>query len=115
MPRVKRGPRGARRRKAILKKAKGYWGGKSRLMKTAMEAVDKAELYAYRHRRTKKREFRQLWNARIVAAARANGTSYSRLISALKKADVRLDRKILAEIAVNHPKDFSAIVAEVVK
>lgn len=115
MPRVKRGPRGTRRRKAILKMASGYRGGHSRLLKTAMEAVDKADLYAYRHRKTKKRDFRQLWNIRIGIAAKAGGLSYSRLISALKKAGIELNRKILADMAVNHPQDFSAIVAEAKK
>lgn len=115
MPRVRRGPRGTRRRKAVMKKASGYRGGRSKLMKTAMEAVDKGQQYAYRHRKTKKREFRQLWNIRIGIAAKENGFSYSRLISSLKKAGIELDRKILADLAVNHPKDFSAIVNEVKK
>lgn len=110
MPRAKGGVKGTRRRKSILKKAKGYRGAKSKLMRSAMEAVDKAEQYAYRHRKTKKREYRQLWNIRIGVAAKENGTSYSRLISGLKKAGISLDRKILSELAVNHPKDFTAIV-----
>ena len=115
MPRVKRGPRGARRRKDVMKKASGYRGGRSKLIRTAMEAVDNADLYAYRHRKEKKREYRQLWNIRIGAAAKENGTSYSRLINMLKKSDVELDRKILADLAVNHPKDFATIVEEVKK
>jgi large subunit ribosomal protein L20 len=115
MPRVKRGVKGARRRKAVLKKASGYRGGRSKLMRTASEAVDKGEQYAYAHRKTKKREYRQLWNTRIGAAAKENGTSYSRFIASLKSAGVELDRKILADLAVYHPKDFSAIVSEVNK
>lgn len=113
MPRVKRGPRGARRRKSILKKASGYRGAKSKLLRSAFEAVDKAEKYAYRHRKAKKREFRQLWSSRIGIASREHGLSYSRLINALKKSGILLDRKILAELAVNHPKDFKAIIEEV--
>lgn len=112
MPRVKRGVKGAKRRKAIMKKASGYRGGRSKLMRTASEAVDKAEQYAYAHRKTKKREYRQLWNTRISAAAKENGTSYSKFISSLKNAGVELDRKILADIAIHHPKDFAAIVKE---
>lgn len=115
MPRVKGGVKGARRRNAVMKKASGYRGGRSKLMRTAMEAVDKAEQYAYVHRKTKKREFRQLWNIRIGAAAKENGISYSRFISSLKTAGVELDRKILADLAVHHPKDFKAIVEEVRK
>ena len=115
MPRVKRVTRGAERRNAVMKKAKGYRGGRSKLMRTAMEAVDKAEQYAYAHRKTKKREYRQLWNVRIGAAAKENGTSYSKLISALKKSGIDLDRKILSDIAINHPKDFTAIVKETAK
>lgn len=115
MPRVKRGVKGARRRKAIMKKASGYRGGRSKLMRTAAEAVDKGEQYAYAHRKTKKREFRQLWNTRISAAAKENDISYSKLIFALKKASVELDRKILSELAINHPKDFTAIVEEAKK
>ena len=110
MPRVKRGPRGARRRKSILKRTKGYRGAKSKLLRTAMEAMDKSDLYAYRHRKTKKREFRALWNTRIGAAAKLHGTSYSKLMAALKKNGIALNRKILAELAVSHPKDFEEIV-----
>lgn len=115
MPRAKGGPRGTRRRKSIMKKAKGYRGGRSKLKRTAMEAVDKGEQYAYAHRKTKKREFRQLWNVRIGIAAKEGGLSYSRFIASLKKAGIELDRKVLADLAVNHPKDFAAIVEEAKK
>jgi large subunit ribosomal protein L20 len=109
MPRVKRGAKGARRRKAILKQAKGYFGGRHRLLRTASEAVDKALAYAYVGRKLKKRDFRKLWQSRIGAAAKENGTSFSRLIGNLKKKGVVLNRKVLSEIAVAHPKDFAAI------
>ena len=110
MPRVKRGPRGQRRRKAILKQAKGYVGGRRKLIRTASEAVDKALAYAYTGRRLKKRDFRGLWQTRISAAAKENNTSYSKLMGTLRKKEVALDRKMLAELAVRHPQDFSAIV-----
>lgn len=115
MPRVKRGTKGARRRKSVMKKASGYRGGRSKLMRTAMEAVDKAEQYAYAHRKTKKREYRQLWNTRISAAAKSNDFSYSKLMAALKKSGVELNRKMLSELAIHHPKDFTAIVEEAKK
>lgn len=109
MPRVKRGPRGTRRRKAILKQAKGYFAGRHRLLRTASEAVDKGLAYAYVGRKLKKREFRGLWQTRVGAAAKENGISFSRLIGNLKKKGVPLNRKILAELAVANPKDFAAI------
>jgi large subunit ribosomal protein L20 len=109
MPRVKRGVRGARRRKAILKQAKGYFAGRHRLLRTASEAVDKGLAYAYVGRKLKKREFRGLWQTRVGAAAKENGISFSRLVGNLKKKGVVLNRKILAELAVANPKDFSAI------
>ena len=110
MPRVKRGTKGHRRRKAVLKQAKGFTGSRHRLMRTAMEAVDKALTHAYRGRKLKKRDFRGLWQTRIAAAAKENDTSYSKLIGDMKKKDVHLNRKILAELAIDHPQDFAAIV-----
>ncbi len=110
MPRVKGGPRKTRKRKRILKLAEGYWGAKSKLFRTATEAVDKALKYAYRDRRVKKRSFRQLWIARINAAAVANGISYSRFIDGLKKANVDMNRKALAELAISDPAGFTKIV-----
>lgn len=109
MPRAKRGFKARRRRNKVLKQAKGYFGGRSKLIRTATEAVEKGLDYAFRHRKEKKREFRALWNVRISAAAKECGISYSRLISGLRKAGVALDRKVLADIAVSHPKDFSAL------
>jgi len=105
--RIKRGFKARRRRKKILKLAKGYRGGRSKLYRTAADAVDKALQYAYRDRRTRKRDFRRLWIARINAAARLNNLSYSRLIQGLKRARVEVDRKILAELAVSDPNAFS--------
>jgi len=109
MARAKRGFKARRRRNKILKLAKGYTGARSKLFRTATEAVDKALQYAYIGRKLKKRDFRGLWIARINAAARMNGLSYSRLINGLKKAAVSLDRKILADLAVSDPKGFSAV------
>jgi len=114
MPRVKRGFKGRRRRNKVLKLAKGYRGARSKLFRSATEAVDRALSYAYRDRRLRKRDFRALWIARINAAARENGISYSRLIHGLKKAEVALDRKIMADLAVNDPAGFS-FVAETAK
>jgi large subunit ribosomal protein L20 len=111
MPRVKRGVPGAKRRKKVLKRAKGYFGGRSKLHGVAIEAVDKAEKYAYRDRRQRKREFRSLWIARINAAARQNGLSYSRLMAGLKAADIEIDRKVLAQLALENPQGFSALAA----
>lgn len=110
MPRVTRGFKARRRRNKVLSMAKGFRGGKHRLYRTATEAVDRALCFAYRDRRTKKRNFRSLWIARIAAAAKMNGTSYSRLISGLKKADIELDRKVLSNLAIVDPNAFSAIV-----
>lgn len=109
MPRVKRGVPGAKRRKRVLKRAKGYVGGRSKLFSVATEAVDKAEKYAYRDRRQRKREFRGLWIARINAAARQNGVSYSRLMAGLKAAGVEVDRKVLAQLALDDPQGFTAL------
>jgi large subunit ribosomal protein L20 len=114
MPRVKRGSKARQRRKKVLKAAKGYRGGQSRLFKTASISVNRARTYAYRDRRARKRDFRRLWIIRINAAARENGLSYSQLMGGLHKAGIDLDRKILAEMAVNDPAAF-AQVADMVK
>ncbi|HQM44446.1 MAG: 50S ribosomal protein L20 [Syntrophaceae bacterium] len=110
MARIKRSVTARKKRRSILKRAKGFFGARSRLLRTATEAVNKAICYAYRDRRRRKRDFRQLWIARINAAARLNNISYSRLINALKKSNIALDRKILAELAVNDPQGFTRIV-----
>ena len=110
MPRTKGGPKTPQRRKRILKAAKGFWGGKHRLLRPATEAVDKARKYAYRDRRAKKRDFRGLWVVRINAGARANGLTYNRFIQGLKAAGVEVDRKILADLAVNDAAAFTALV-----
>ncbi len=110
MPRVARGFKARRRRNRVLKLAKGYRGGRSRLFRSATEAVDKALQYAYRDRRTKKRDFRRLWIARISAAAKLNGTNYSRLMGGLKKVEVDLDRKSLSNMAILDPNAFAAVV-----
>ncbi|MEJ2155935.1 MAG: 50S ribosomal protein L20 [Desulfobacteraceae bacterium] len=109
--RIKRGYKARQRRKKVLKLAKGYRGGRSKLYRTAADAVDKALMYAYRDRRQRKRDFRRLWIARINAAARMNDTTYSRLINGLKKAEVALDRKVLAELAISDPAGFAQITA----
>ncbi len=109
MPRVKRGTKRKNRRTKILKLAKGYWGAKSRNHRTAKEAVEKSLLYAYRDRRNKKREFRTLWIIRVKAAAVVNGISYSRFIRGLKKLNIELDRKVLAELAVRAPETFAVL------
>ena len=114
MPRVKRGFKARRRRKKFLKAAKGYVGARSRLYKHAKQTVHRAWKYAYRDRRQKKRQFRQLWIARINAASRLNGLTYSRLIGGLHKANIELDRKILAEMAIFDPAAFTK-VAEVAR
>ncbi|MFH0810209.1 MAG: 50S ribosomal protein L20 [Pseudomonadota bacterium] len=108
--RVKRGMRARRRRNKVLKLAKGYYGGRGNMLRSVKEAVDKGLKYAYRDRKVRKREFRRLWVVRINAAARENGLSYSRLINALKRAGIGLDRKILADMAVMVPQDFSRVV-----
>jgi len=110
MPRVKRGFKARRRRNRVLKLAKGYRGARGKLFRSATEAVDRALNYAYRDRKVKKRDFRALWISRINAAARENGLSYSRLVHGLKKAEVGLDRKILAQVAVSDPSGFKTIV-----
>jgi large subunit ribosomal protein L20 len=109
MPRVKRGSKARQRRKKVLKAAKGYRGGQSRLFKTASISVNRARMYAYRDRRVRKRDFRRLWIIRINAAARENGLSYSQFMGGLLKAGIDLDRKILAEIAVSDPAAFAQV------
>ena len=111
MARVKRGFKARRRRNKVLKLAKGYRGARSKLFRSATEAVDRALNYAFRDRRVKKRDFRSLWIVRINAASRINGLSYSKFIFGLKKADVQIDRKVLADIAVTDPNGFAQIVA----
>ena len=107
--RVKRGFKARQRRKKVLKLAKGFRGGRSKLFRTAADAVDKALMYAYRDRRVRKRDFRRLWIARINAAARINNISYSKFMHGLKLANVELDRKVLAELAISDPAGFSQI------
>ncbi len=109
MPRAKRGFKARRRRNRILDFAEGFWGGRSRLFAVANEVVHKSWQYAYVGRRLRKRDFRRLWVARINAAARTNGTTYSRLIGGLSTAHIDLDRKILADLAIVDPAAFSAI------
>jgi large subunit ribosomal protein L20 len=109
MARVKRGVIAKARHKKVLSQAKGYYGARSRTYKVAKQAVIKAGQYAYRDRRQRKRQFRALWITRINAAARLNGLSYSRLINGLKCADIEVDRKVLADIAVHDQEAFSAI------
>lgn len=110
MARVKRGVVARARHKKILKQAKGYYGARSRTFRVAKQAVIKAGQYAYRDRRQRKRQFRQLWIARINAGARQNGLSYSKFINGLKKAAIEIDRKILADLAVFEKAAFSALV-----
>ncbi|MFW6123925.1 MAG: 50S ribosomal protein L20 [Acidobacteriota bacterium] len=112
MPRVKRGTKRKKRRSKILKQAKGYWGARSHNYKTAKEAVERALLYSYRDRRNKKRDFRRLWITRIRAAANKHGLSYSQFINGLKKQNIALDRKVLADLAVSAPNTFSQIVSK---
>ncbi len=114
MPRVKSSVASRERRKKYLKAAKGQYGGRSKLYRTARESVEKGLQYAYRDRRQKKRDFRKLWIARINAAARLNGLSYNRFISGLKKVEVDINRKMLAEMAVND-RDAFRNLAEMAK
>jgi len=107
--RVKRGFKARRRRKKVLKLAKGFRGGRSKLFRTATDAVDKALMYSYRDRKARKRDFRRLWIARINAAARMNNLSYSKFMHGLKLADVQIDRKVLAELAISDPTGFAQI------
>ena len=107
--RIKRGFKARRRRKKVLKLAKGFRGGRSKLFRTAADAVDKALMYSYRDRRTRKRDFRRLWITRINAASRLNNLPYSKFIRGLKLAGVELDRKVLAELAISDPAGFAQI------
>lgn len=113
--RVKRGYKAKNRRKKILKLAKGFRGGRGKLFRTAADAVDKALVYAYRDRKAKKRDFRRLWIARINAASRMNGLPYSKFIHGLKLANIELDRKVLAELAVSDPAAFTKIAEAAAK
>lgn len=112
MPRSVNAVASRRRRKKILKAAKGYWGARSKVYTVAKNAVEKAMQYAYRDRRNKKRAFRRLWITRINAGARMHGLTYSRLINGLKQHDIELNRKVLADMAMNHPAQFEAIVSK---
>lgn len=110
MPRSANTVASRRRRKKIVKAAKGYFGARSKVYTVAKNAIDKALQYAYRDRRNKKRAFRRLWITRINAGARLHGTTYSRLMHDLKKNDIQLNRKVLADLAMNHPETFQKVV-----
>ena len=111
MARVKNGPHGRRRHKKVLKLTKGQYGSKSKLFRRANEAMLKSLWYSYRDRRNRRRDLRRLWIARINAASRLNGVTYSKLIHLLKKADIQINRKMLADMAVRDPEAFAAVVA----
>jgi large subunit ribosomal protein L20 len=113
--RVKRGFKAKNRRKKMLKLAKGFRGGRSKLFRTAADSVDKALMYAYRDRRARKRDFRKLWIARINAAVRVHNLSYSKFIHGLKVANIQLDRKVLAELAISDPAGFAQIAQAAVR
>ena len=113
--RVRRGFKARRRRQKVLKLAKGYRGGRSKLFRTAADAVDKALMYAYRDRRQRKRDFRQLWITRINAAARMNDLSYSKFMNGLKLSGIELNRKVLADMAINDPGGFASLVDQAKK
>ncbi|MDH3709863.1 MAG: 50S ribosomal protein L20 [Cyclobacteriaceae bacterium] len=113
MPRSVNSVASKARRKKILKSAKGYWGRRKNVYTIAKNAVEKGMQYAYRDRRVKKREFRKLWILRINAGAREHGLSYSQLIGGLKKANIDLNRKVLADLAMNHPEAFKAVVDKI--
>jgi large subunit ribosomal protein L20 len=113
MPRVKKAVKSRERRKKVLKMAKGYRGSRSNLFRQATETVDRALKFAYRDRRVRKRNFRSLWIMRINAAVREHGLSYSRFMDALKKADITMDRKVLAHLAVSDPDAFARLVQTV--
>ena len=113
MARVKRGVTARAAHKKVIKAAKGYFGRRKNTFRSAVQAVEKAGQYAYRDRRARKRVFRQLWIARINAAARELGISYSQFMAGMKKAAIEIDRKVLAELAVNDPAAFGSIVAKV--
>jgi large subunit ribosomal protein L20 len=112
MARVKRGTTGHARHKKVLKKAEGYYGRRKNTIRVAKQAVEKAGQYAYRDRRTRKRNFRALWIQRINAAARENGLTYGRMIDGLNKAGIVVDRKVLADLAVREPDAFAALVGQ---
>ena len=114
MPRVKRGVAAKKRRDRIVRQARGYYGARSRLLKTAREAVEKGWKYAYRDRKQRKRQFRALWITRINAAAREHGMTYSRFMNGLQQAGIEVDRKVLAQLAVSDPKAFGDL-AELAK
>jgi len=114
MPKANNAVASKARRKRVLKKAKGYWGSRGNILTVVKHAVDKAEQYAYRDRRAKKRSFRSLWIMRINAAARLNGTTYSRLMDAMAKKNVEIDRKAMADIAVRDPEAFTALVKSII-
>lgn len=114
MPRTRNSVASHKRKKKVLKQAKGFTGGRGKLFRTAQEAVNRAMSYAYRDRRARKRDFRKLWIARINAAARIHGLNYSRFISGLKKSDIEIDRKILSEIAIHDAEGFTKL-AEIAK
>jgi large subunit ribosomal protein L20 len=115
MPRSVNHVASRKRRKKILKMSRGYFGARSNVWTVAKNAVEKGLQYAYRDRKNKKRAFRRLWIARINAAARINGTTYSRLMHALSQADIQLNRKVLADLAMNHPETFKAVINSVNK
>ncbi|MCI5084123.1 MAG: 50S ribosomal protein L20 [Saprospiraceae bacterium] len=115
MPRSVNHVASRKRRKKIMKLSRGYFGARSNVWTVAKNAVEKGLVYAYRDRKNKKRAFRRLWIARINAGARLNGTTYSKLIHALKEANIDLNRKVLADLAMNHPETFKAVVASVDK
>ena len=112
MPRSRNKVASRRRRRKILKQAKGYWGKRKNVYKIAKNAVEKGLQYQYRDRKVRKREFRKLWITRINAAARQNGVSYSKLLGAMKKKEMTINRKVMADLAVNDPEAFAAIVEE---
>ncbi len=115
MPRATNNVASRRRRKKVLNMAKGYWGSRSKIYTVAKHAVEKGLQYAYRDRRQRKRQFRRLWITRINAAARLNGTTYSQMMGALHKADVTLNRKVLADLAMHEPEAFTKVVEHIKK
>lgn len=115
MARVKRGVTAHAKHKKVLKKARGYYGARRKQIKTAKQAVEKAQQYAYRDRRTNKRNFRSLWTQRINAAAREHGLTYSRLMDGLNKAGIEVDRKVLSDLAIHEPAGFEALVNQAKK
>ncbi|MFW5883671.1 MAG: 50S ribosomal protein L20 [Verrucomicrobiota bacterium] len=112
MPRTRNAPTTLKRRKKVLRKAKGYFGNKSRLFRYARDAVERAERYAYRDRRVRKREFRKLWIVRLNAACREHGMVYSRFINGLKDAGIEMNRKVLSELAIHEPEAFAKLVEQ---